>query len=194
MPGRERLIIEQAGFNIQAQLPKGGAAGDVLTKNSGTDFDASFLPATGGSGPILTGQVVIPNASLRAFDGTPATDFTIIPSPGAGFMWMILSLSWFYRFGTIPFTTGGEGNLYISQGENSIDNSAFNSALLFVGFLDQLVSMVQYASPLTDGPAFPTSEMEDVGVTINIDAMDVPYLTGDGDLVLSYLIQKIAVP
>lgn len=50
-------------------LPTGGSTGDVLTKNSGTDFDASFAPPAGGGG----------GGGSYPLEGS----FTVPPAPGS---------------------------------------------------------------------------------------------------------------
>lgn len=55
-----------------AALPNGGATGDVLTKNSGTDGDASFLPPAGGAGAVpahVTYNPDTPPSSPTLFSG-----------------------------------------------------------------------------------------------------------------------------
>ena len=67
---REYLGISGSGGGL---VPAGGSAGQVLTKNSGADFDTGWGPGGGGGSPNLDGG--IPSSTYGAISpidgGTP---------------------------------------------------------------------------------------------------------------------------
>jgi hypothetical protein len=94
-------------------VPSGGSSGDVLTKNSGTDFDTIWSPAQGGGGggSILIARSTFPASNLTITTGAANNDgtgtvvvnnFTTPSLSTANIYRMGISVNW-----TSPATTAG---------------------------------------------------------------------------------------
>jgi hypothetical protein len=182
MPGYERSVIEQAGFDIEAQLPKGGATGDVLTKNSGADFDASFQPSSGGGGEVVTLKVTLASADLLALGITPVE---AIPAPGAGKVIQLLSVFAVYRFGTTPYSVSNPPAYFtLAADAGAFDNTAQIEA---DGYIDQSSDQISWAQIDRGEGTIPLADAENQAFQISLSST-IPSVITDGDGAVDFYI------
>lgn len=186
MPGRERDIIEQAGFLIGAQLPKGGTTGQILEKNSSADFDASWQTGAGPS-PAQIVTVVASPADLIAM---PLVPLHAVPAPGVGFFWRVSSMVAILKFSTTPYVLtdpGADAAFIPTEGDSN-----FDSNLELAGFIDQSQDTIQDSICILSSAGF--DGMENQPVQININDPLASVVGGDSPVTFILFVTKLPVP
>jgi hypothetical protein len=180
MPGHFLKLIEQCGIDPNAQLPKGGATGDVLTKNSGADFDASFQPSSGGGGALITQKTTLSAIELLAL---PAA-VNLVPSPGAGKIIVVLNFSAVYRAGLNPYVIVNPPDYFIifPTGSDPVADDSIFFQLEADGFVDQATDLFTQGQLEFEAIQNP-SVFEDRGIDVSLSSSGLPGLTGgDGEV------------
>lgn len=67
-------------------IPTGGSTGDVLTKDSGTDFDVSFQPQSGGGGVTGGGNYISSDQSTTSNSAQDITGFSVSLLAGKSYL------------------------------------------------------------------------------------------------------------
>jgi hypothetical protein len=137
---------------------------------------------TGGGGGVLiqVATITLSSAQILAAAVTPVP---VLPAPGAGKFYIVISDIYEYIFGTVQYS-GGSGGLFYGTAMNNQaadfgDEGVFGSA----------VSSIYIGSSLTALGVQPTSVQDNVPLVfgINLQNGQSPYVGGDGTGVITVL-------
>ena len=134
------LLDKANDMNSSAQVPVGGAPGQVLTKKSGTDFDAEWktpgvaLPAGGTAGQILT-----KNSSTNGDASWKTPEAPSNPLPVGGTTGQVLAKKSDTNYDT-EWIDAGTGSF------NPSSNAGAHNAIYRGKFLGNSVTAAQYAA------------------------------------------------
>ena len=169
------LLDKANDMNSSAQVPVGGASGQVLTKKSDTDFDASWkdapiaLPDGGDSGQVLT-----KNSSTNGDASWKTPEVPSNPLPVGGTTGQVLAKKSDTNYDT-EWIDAGTGSF------NPSSNAGAHNAIYRGKFLGNSVTAAQYAaiSAGTFGDLYIGDYWTIGGVNYRIAAFDYYLNSGD---------------
>lgn len=150
------LGVKWAG-QIANGVPVGGTAGQILAKNSGTDFDTKWEAAPSGGGGSTVSNVASMNTGARAYRGTafsmPASAISKIPvdtisnDPGSHFTtgnrYNVTAAGWYLAVGNVA-PSASDTSIAALLYKNGVQAATGTSA---APGLDQNVSDLIYCNP-----------------------------------------------
>lgn len=150
------------------------------------------MPTTTSSSSISVTAVTLSSSDITSLHSTPAT---LLPAPGSGFMYNLLSADWVYNFGTTAYSAFGYINICTKQSGNA--NTWFQ--IFMPGFLDQTSNQRQ----VDNGGGVLTSVWQPSGALSNFVNEPIVALipptgggnptTGDGTLTITLTYITVAV-